>query len=97
VLVKGFFASTPTAQEVRTLVSEGVIDSMSVGFLKGQRERRNGKTVITKAEMLEATFTAIPANTNATVLAVKNLEPLDDEDLELRARAIRLSAFAASF
>lgn len=71
IVVKGYFASTEDAQTVRTKVNEGIIDSMSVGFIKGVREKKNGKTAITRAEMFEGTLTAIPANTEALVLSSK--------------------------
>lgn len=77
VKLKGRFASTPRAQEIRSLVVEGVVDSMSVGFLNGKREMKSSgpgakavKTVVS-AEMFEGSLTAIPINTTAHVLAAK--------------------------
>lgn len=69
--IKGFFASTPRAQEIRTLVAEGVIAHMSVGFMPPERKDVDGVTHITAAELLEGSFVSIPSNREAAVLAVK--------------------------
>lgn len=69
----GTYASTARGQEMRSLVSEGIVDSMSVGFIKSQS--RGG--VITKGTLIEASFTGIPVNTGAKVMASKALEDLD--------------------
>lgn len=74
IIVKGYYSAKPAAQEVRQDVKDGIIDSMSVGFIKATREKVEGKTVITTASMLEGTFTAIPSNVNARVLAAKSIE-----------------------
>lgn len=70
---RGVFASTPRAQEMRALVAEGIVDSMSVGFLKAKRSKADGKTLVTKGELFEASFTAVPVNNTAKVLAAKAL------------------------
>ena len=73
--IKGYFASTPKAQEVRTLVAEGVVGHMSVGFLFPERSKgADGAPHVTKGELFEASFTAVSANREAAVLAVKTLE-----------------------
>jgi HK97 family phage prohead protease len=70
--VRGFFASTDRAQEARTLVREGVIGSMSVGFMDAAREvGEDGVTHITKGEILEGSFVSVPSNREAAVLMAK--------------------------
>lgn len=69
--VKGTFASTPRAQEIRALVTEGVIASMSVGFRAADRADVNGVQTIKSAEILEGSFVSIPANSEAAVLLAK--------------------------
>jgi HK97 family phage prohead protease len=71
LMVKGRFASTALGQEVRALVAEGHIRTMSVAFRKAQKEAKDGATVITKAELLNAAFVAVPANPEALVLSSK--------------------------
>ncbi|MCA1845585.1 MAG: phage portal protein, partial [Actinobacteria bacterium] len=71
--IKGAFASTPRAQEVRTLVNEGVIDAMSVGYIGTQRKGMGGSKKVTKAVLLEGSFTAVPVNPTALVMASKAL------------------------
>lgn len=67
----GRFASTTRAQEVRQLVVDGVIETMSVGFRDAKREMKDGVPYITSAELLEASFVSIPANREALVLSAK--------------------------
>jgi len=69
---RGGFASTPRAQEIRTLVEEGVIANMSVGFMAAEREERDGVPTVTKAELLEASFVSVPSNREAAVLMAKD-------------------------
>lgn len=68
---RGFFASTARAQEMRQLVSDGVIGHTSVGFMAADREVRNGVPHIKAAELLEVSFVSVPSNRDAAVLAVK--------------------------
>lgn len=72
--VKGYFASTARAQEIRTLVTEGVIGSMSVGFMGASRETKDGVDHITEAEILEGSFVSVPSNREAAVLVAKQYE-----------------------
>lgn len=69
--LRGVFASTPRAQEIRSLVSEGIIGSMSVGFMGAQREERDGVPHVTKGELLEGSFVSIPSNREAAVTMAK--------------------------
>ncbi len=70
--IKGQFASTPLAQEVRTLVKEGHVDRMSVTFRAAQRSiGEDGIQHVTKGELLNVAFVVIPSNREAAVLAAK--------------------------
>lgn len=71
--LRGFYASTPRAQEIRTLVAEGVIANMSVGFMSAQRtEDDEGKTHIVRGEILEGSMVSIPSNREAAILMAKD-------------------------
>lgn len=71
--VKGMFASTARAQEIRTLVKEGIIGSMSVGFMPPTREKgEDGVDHITHAEILEGSFVSVPSNRESAVLMAKD-------------------------
>lgn len=65
--VRGTFASTDHAQNVRTLVNEGHIKTTSVAFL----ERKGKKDARPERELLNGAFVAVPANPEALVLASK--------------------------
>jgi len=56
-----FSKSNPKAQLVKQLYDEGILKTVSVGFIPKQRQGN----VITKAELLELSFVPIPANPNA--------------------------------
>lgn len=71
--LRGFYASTPRAQEIRTLVAEGVIANMSVGFMQATRiSGEDGRDHITKGELLEGSMVSIPSNREAAVLMAKD-------------------------
>lgn len=75
LVVRGTYSSIPRAQEVRTLVNEGHISTMSVAFLHSERSKdEKGAPHITKADLANATFCAVPVNTDALVLAAKSLK-----------------------
>lgn len=71
---RGFFASTPRAQEIRQLVADGVIGHTSVGFMAAERKDADDVPVIESAELLEVSFVSVPSNRDAAVLAVKGYE-----------------------
>jgi HK97 family phage prohead protease len=73
VKLKGRFATSTRAQEVRALVTDGTVDSMSVGFLNGKREMKSGARTVTSGELFECSLSAIPINTTAKILAAKSL------------------------
>lgn len=66
-IAEGIFAKTEKAELVRTLYNEGFIKTVSVGFIPKERAS-NDRAVITKWEMLEYSFVAVPANPEATSL-----------------------------
>jgi len=72
LMLRGRFASTPRAQEIRTLVKEGVIGHMSVGFMSADRGSQDGVPRVTKAELLEGSFVSVPANREAAILTAKD-------------------------
>jgi HK97 family phage prohead protease len=86
--VKGTFASTPLAQEVRTLVAEGHIRTTSVTFMAAERVK-DEKSVdhVVKAELLNGTFTPVPSNREAVVLSAKALNVAVDEKVGARNSA----------
>ena len=72
---RGIFASTPRAQEIRTLVSEGVIGHTSVGFMSADRkDGGDGAPHIVKGELLEGSFVSVPSNREAAVLMAKEFD-----------------------
>lgn len=70
--VRGTFASTPHAQTVRTLVSEGHINKTSVAF-SVHKTNKGAKPI---RELLNGAFVAVPANEKAVVLSSKSVEAL---------------------
>lgn len=71
--ISGTFASTPLAQEVRTLMAEGHIDRTSVAFMSEPATQKDGKTVRMR-ELLNAAVVAIPSNREAAILEVRGLK-----------------------
>lgn len=71
---RGVFASTPRAQEIRTLVTEGVIGHTSVGFMAAVRKDGEDVPHVTKGELLEGSFVSVPSNREAAVLMAKEFD-----------------------
>lgn len=61
VIAKGVFARTEEGQKARMLYEDGILKTVSVGFIP---KERNGN-VITKAELLELSFVPVPSNPEA--------------------------------
>lgn len=89
MIVKGTYASTPLAQETRTLVKEGHIRSVSVAYLERVTKAADGKTSRVR-ELLNGAFVAVPANPNAMVLSSKSLA-------DASAKAVVVKALAQSY
>lgn len=80
---RGYFASTPRAQEIRQLVVDGVIGHTSVGFMSAERNTKGeGPPRVISAELLEVSFVSVPSQRDAAVLLVKSME-----DVEAKAGA----------
>ncbi len=71
LVLRGKFASTARAQEIRSLVAEGIITNMSVGFMSAERAVKDGVPHISEAEILEGSFVSIPSNRESAVLMAK--------------------------
>ena len=62
------FASTPFAQEIKTLVDEGMLSTVSVGGSVGKSEAdKSGRRVITEMELWETSIVTIPSNRSAQI------------------------------
>ncbi len=73
LVVSGTYSSLPRAQEVRTLVNEGHIQTTSVAFMSSRAPMKDGKQSVTR-ELLNGAFVAIPSNREALVMASKSVE-----------------------
>jgi HK97 family phage prohead protease len=71
---RGTFASTARAQEIRTLVTEGVIGHTSVGFMAAVRKDAEEAPHVTSGELLEGSFVSVPSNREAAVLLAKEFD-----------------------
>lgn len=73
--IRGTFATTPRAQEIRRLVADGVVDTVSVGMIGVKSAVGNdGIRHITKAELVEVSFVSVPSNRDARVLLARNFD-----------------------
>ncbi len=87
LVVRGAYASTDQAQAVRALVNEGHIRTTSVAFLR-KKTRVDGR-VVTRRELLNGAFVAVPANPEALIMTSKTLTP---EETEQAAKAATVAA-----
>ena len=63
-----FSKATEEAKQAYELVKEGILNCFSVGFIPREFDPNN-QDIITKAELLEISLVAVPANPQAIVLA----------------------------
>lgn len=73
LVIEGVFAWTQPAQMLRQLYDEGILKTVSVGFIAKQRDPNNSK-IITEAELLELSFVPVPCNPNALSLEKEVIE-----------------------
>jgi hypothetical protein len=71
LVVSGTYSSLPRAQEVRTLVNEGHINTTSVAFMSEKSTAKGGKQTVTR-ELLNGAFVSVPSNREALVLSSKS-------------------------
>lgn len=74
--IKARWASHEEAQTVRSLVTDGIVSSLSIGFNPVRSTMRGGVNVIEELELMEVSVVAIPANPGAVILASKTLAGL---------------------
>lgn len=83
VVVTGVFANTPAGQAVRKLYEDGIVRTVSVGFIPLEFD----KNTITKAELLEISFVPVPANPNA--LSTEKMAELVMKTAEFHAKFLK--------
>lgn len=79
--IKARWASHAEAQEVRSLVTDGIVSTLSIGFNPISSQIRGGVNVIDQLELMEVSVVSIPANTGAVITAAKTLAGLDQPEL----------------
>lgn len=74
LMIRGTYASTEIAQEVRTLVQEGHVGRMSIAFSRIDVRPVDGVPHVFKGELLNVSFVTVPANDRSRVLASKSAD-----------------------
>jgi HK97 family phage prohead protease/HK97 family phage major capsid protein len=74
-------ADTERAREARSLISEGVIRGLSVGFQPDQTQNQKGVRTHVKARLRETSLVTFPAYPTAGVLAVREEERMDEPEV----------------
>lgn len=73
LVIEGVFSkANPLVVLLADLYEEGMVKTVSVGFIPKQRQEDN-RRIITSAELLELSFVAVPCNPNALSLDQKEL------------------------
>lgn len=95
MIIEGVFSkSNPLGVLLADLYDEGMVKSVSVGFIPKQRQEDN-RRIITSAELLELSFVAVPCNPNALSLDQKQLMQKGIEAGILQEEKSELEAFKA--
>lgn len=95
LVIEGVFSkSNPLGVLLADLYDEGMVKTVSVGFIPKQRQEDN-RRIITSAELLELSFVAVPCNPNALSLDQKQLMKKGIEAGILQEEKSELEAFKA--
>lgn len=72
--VKGKLSDTQLGREAHTLLKDGALSGLSIGFrtLKSKIDEENGVRTLTEVDLWETSLVTFPANTAARVTAVKS-------------------------
>lgn len=89
-----FSKSNPLGVLLADLYDEGMVKTVSVGFIPKQRQEDN-RRIITSAELLELSFVAVPCNPNALSLDQKQLMKKGIEAGIIQEEKSELEAFKA--
>ena len=89
-----FSKSNPLGVLLADLYDEGMVKTVSVGFIPKQRQEDN-RRIITSAELLELSFVAVPCNPNALSLDQKQLMKKGIEAGIIQEEKSELDAFKA--
>jgi len=75
-------SQTRLGQDVHRLLTDGALDSFSIGFIPRDfdRDEKSGLRTLKSVELVECSVVAMPMNPQATVTAVKALEGLPIEE-----------------
>lgn len=90
--VEGKFSSSPQAQQLREMVLEGTIDSMSIMFHNPTRKTVAGVPTIVSGELLAVDFVSVPSNRDARVLSVRGFTDTTTDTTGARAMVDRFIA-----
>ena len=74
IVVSGSYSSLQRAQDVRTLVNEGHIRTVSVAFMSTPSTEKGAPKGAKVRELLNGAFVAVPSNREALVLASKGMK-----------------------
>lgn len=75
LFVKAKISDTERGREVMTLIKDGVINKMSIGFNIKDYEHSDDGRIIKDVELFEFSAVAFPANPEATITGFKSYEP----------------------
>src|SRR5690554_6730312 len=75
LFVRSYIAKTRQGDEALELAREGIIDSMSIGYMVNESEYRDdGVRVISELKLMEYSLVTWPMNEAAVITGVKNLD-----------------------
>jgi uncharacterized protein len=81
--VHGIISKTSKGQDVATLLRDGAVDRMSIGYRPVQSDMgKDGVRSLKEIDLLEISLVTFPANAKAIVTAVKDLSGVTIRDIE---------------
>lgn len=73
LILEGKLSDTPRGNEIATLIKDGAIDSLSIGFAVKDYERQDGGStrVLKEVDLWETSIVVFPANVQAEIISIK--------------------------
>lgn len=86
------FASTPFAQEIKTLYDDNILNAWSIGFKVTDFDKIKGGYDITESELYELSAVPVPANPEALTQRIKSIENNDIAKMMRKSFGIQTDA-----
>jgi uncharacterized protein len=95
--VKAKISETPRGKEVMTLIKDGVLSKMSIGYAVKDAENSPAGKLLKDLDLMEFSVVSFPANEEAAITGAKKYDPKDFEPRSYRIKGAGLNEYLSTF